>query len=82
MIFIGAHDWAKTTLTLHEKDKRQYVYTREQLEKGQSHDELWNAAQVKRLTEILILHPIWPSPILIIYDKLRLKQGIKIHGFV
>lgn len=47
MIFIGAHDWAKTTLKLHEKDKRTYVYTREQLEKGQSHDDLWNAAQVK-----------------------------------
>lgn len=47
----GAHDWAKTTLKLHEKDKRTYVYTREQLEKGQSHDDLWNAAQIQMVVE-------------------------------
>ena len=42
----GAYDWAKTTLKLHESDKRKYVYTTEQLEFGKTHDQLWNAAQV------------------------------------
>ncbi|KAL7991140.1 hypothetical protein Chor_014570, partial [Crotalus horridus] len=42
----GAYDWAKTTLKLHAKDKRPYLYTLEQLEEGKTHDLLWNAAQV------------------------------------
>ena len=42
----GAKDWAQKTLNDHAADKREYLYTREQLEKGQSHDDLWNAAQV------------------------------------
>ena len=46
MIISGAYDWAKDTLKAHEKDKREYVYTREQLEKGKTHEPLWNAAQV------------------------------------
>jgi hypothetical protein len=29
----GAADWAKETLKLHEKDKRQYVYSLEQFER-------------------------------------------------
>jgi deoxyribodipyrimidine photo-lyase len=35
------------TLKDHAKDKRQYVYTQEQLEEGKTHDELWNAAQLE-----------------------------------
>ena len=31
---------------MHEKDKRTHVYTREQLEKGKTHEPLWNSAQV------------------------------------
>ncbi|XP_062848959.1 CPD photolyase [Trichomycterus rosablanca] len=41
----GAYDWAKTTLKIHAKDPRQYVYTRKQLEDSKTHDPLWNAAQ-------------------------------------
>ncbi|KAK3096008.1 hypothetical protein FSP39_021888 [Pinctada imbricata] len=47
----GAYDWAKTTLREHEKDKRKYVYSREQLEYGKTHDQLWNAAQKEMVTE-------------------------------
>ncbi|VDI14359.1 deoxyribodipyrimidine photo-lyase [Mytilus galloprovincialis] len=47
----GAYDWAKTSLKLHEKDKRKYLYTREKLEKGQTHDDLWNAAQIQMTIE-------------------------------
>lgn len=44
---LGAYDWAKKTLKDHAKDKREYLYSKEQLENGKSHDPLWNAAQVR-----------------------------------
>uniref|UniRef100_A0A4W5QLV0 Deoxyribodipyrimidine photo-lyase n=1 Tax=Hucho hucho TaxID=62062 RepID=A0A4W5QLV0_9TELE len=47
----GANDWAQKTLKDHAKDPRQYVYTREQLEKAQTHDKLWNAAQYQMVIE-------------------------------
>ena len=37
-------NWAKKTLSDHEKDKRQQTYTRRQLEDAKTHDEYWNAA--------------------------------------
>ena len=43
----GAYEWAQKTLKDHAQDKREYLYTREQLEQGSSHDDLWNAAQVQ-----------------------------------
>lgn len=46
--FPGAHEWAQKTLKEHAKDKRPYIYTRRQLEEAQTHDQLWNAAQVPR----------------------------------
>jgi deoxyribodipyrimidine photo-lyase len=36
--------WAKDTLEEHKNDEREYVYTREQLENAETHDEYWNAA--------------------------------------
>src|SRR5215212_10699212 len=36
--------WAKETLEKHTKDPREYVYSREQLENAETHDEYWNAA--------------------------------------
>ncbi|KAH9490297.1 hypothetical protein Btru_034043, partial [Bulinus truncatus] len=47
----GTNDWAKKSLDLHRKDKRPYMYTREQLERSQTHDDLWNAAQTQLVTE-------------------------------
>lgn len=41
----GAYEWAQKTLKDHAKDKREYIYTREQLQKAKTHDKLWNAAQ-------------------------------------
>jgi len=43
--FQGFPDWAKKTLNNHRGDKREYLYSLEQLEMVQTHDELWNAAQ-------------------------------------
>jgi deoxyribodipyrimidine photo-lyase len=37
--------WARRTLNYHERDKREYVYSREQFEMAQTHDPYWNAAQ-------------------------------------
>ncbi|CAH1780581.1 unnamed protein product [Owenia fusiformis] len=47
----GTNDWAKTSLELHKKDKREYVYSREQLETAKTHDPLWNAAQRQMVGE-------------------------------
>ncbi|KAM9322845.1 CPD photolyase [Pholidichthys leucotaenia] len=47
----GAYEWAQKTLKDHAKDKRPYLYTREQLEKAETHDKLWNAAQYQMVSE-------------------------------
>ena len=41
----GAPEWAQKTLAKHSSDKREFVYTKEQFENAQTHDEAWNAAQ-------------------------------------
>ena len=43
--FRAIPDWAKRTLKGHQKDKREYVYSQDELEKGRTHDPYWNAAQ-------------------------------------
>jgi deoxyribodipyrimidine photo-lyase len=45
--FRGFPDWAKKSLDEHRKDKREYTYTRVQLERDLTHDGLWNAAQME-----------------------------------
>ncbi|XP_029309247.1 deoxyribodipyrimidine photo-lyase-like [Cottoperca gobio] len=47
----GAYEWAQKSLKDHAKDKREYLYTREQLEKAKTHDKLWNGAQYQMVTE-------------------------------
>ncbi|XP_026998251.1 CPD photolyase [Tachysurus fulvidraco] len=47
----GAYDWAKKTLMDHAKDPRPYLYTQEQLENADTHDQLWNAAQRQLVLE-------------------------------
>ncbi|XP_047319817.1 deoxyribodipyrimidine photo-lyase [Impatiens glandulifera] len=42
----GAWEWARKTLKDHASDKREHTYTREQLEKAQTADPLWNASQL------------------------------------
>ena len=43
--FEGFHDWAKKTLNDHRKDKREFIYSLDEFEKAQTHEDLWNAAQ-------------------------------------
>jgi deoxyribodipyrimidine photo-lyase len=43
--FRAIPDWAKRALKAHQRDKREYLYSREELEEGRTHDRYWNAAQ-------------------------------------
>ena len=43
--FEGFHEWAKESLLKHMPDKREYIYSVNQFEYGQTHDPIWNAAQ-------------------------------------
>jgi deoxyribodipyrimidine photo-lyase len=44
-----AEAWAKTTIAEHARDEREHLYTLAQLERAQTHDNLWNAAQLQML---------------------------------
>lgn len=44
-----AEPWAHKTLSVHASDKRPVLYTRKQLERAETHDALWNAAQKQML---------------------------------
>jgi deoxyribodipyrimidine photo-lyase len=43
----GLPDWAKKTLAEHRRDERPAIYSREQLERAQTDDRYWNAAQLE-----------------------------------
>jgi deoxyribodipyrimidine photo-lyase len=45
--FEGLHKWAKETLNEHRNDEREYTYSLEQFENAETHDALWNAAQLE-----------------------------------
>ena len=44
-----APDWAHRTLAAHAKDPRPHIYSRAQLERAETADALWNAAQLQML---------------------------------
>jgi len=46
----AAYDWARDSLNAHRNDKREHIYTREEFERAQTHDKLWNAAQLEMTT--------------------------------
>ncbi len=48
--FEAVPEWAKKTLSDHRKDKRPYLYPLEKLERAQTHDPYWNAAQREMVT--------------------------------
>ncbi len=45
--FDAVTGWARETLMAHEKDPREYTYTCEQLDRAETHDPYWNAAQME-----------------------------------
>ena len=40
-------DWARKTLLEHRKDKRPFLYTATQFERGETHDRYWNVAMLE-----------------------------------
>ena len=47
--FSNLPNWAQETLRKHDADPREWTYTREQFERAQTHDALWNATQKEML---------------------------------
>ena len=43
----GFPAWARSTLEEHARDRREYLYKLEELERGKTRDDLWNAAQLE-----------------------------------
>ena len=59
-------DWARKTLAEHAADERPHLYDREELARGATHDELWNAAQGQLVREGIIhnyLRMLWGKKI-------------------
>jgi deoxyribodipyrimidine photo-lyase len=48
--FECAEPWAHRTLAKHAADHRPVLYTEQQLEQAETHDQLWNAAQMQMVT--------------------------------
>jgi deoxyribodipyrimidine photo-lyase len=44
-------DWARATLRKHARDKRDPIHTRDQFERAETHDALWNATQSEMLRD-------------------------------
>lgn len=44
-------DWARETIEDHLLDEREYLYTPDEFEQAQTHDNVWNAAQRQLVTE-------------------------------
>lgn len=80
--FEGFPDWAKKTLTVHRKDKREYIYSREEFERALTHDDLWNAAQREMMGEGKMhsyLRMYWAKKILEWTESLEKAQEIGIY---
>lgn len=74
--------WARKTLSLHGKDRREYVYTLRELEEGRTRDDLWNAAQlamVKWGTMHGYLRMYWAKKILEWTRSPKVAMKIAIH---
>jgi deoxyribodipyrimidine photo-lyase len=89
--FAGFPDWAKKTLDKHRKDFRAYIYSREKFENGETHDGLWNAAQmemVKRGKMHGYMRMYWakkilewtPSPEIAIETAIYLNDKYELDG--
>jgi len=48
--FANLPNWARETLRKHDGDAREWSYTQAQFERGETHDELWNATQKELLS--------------------------------
>jgi deoxyribodipyrimidine photo-lyase len=65
--FEALPEWAQQTLTDHADDPREYVYSLEQFDAAETHDEIWNAAQRQLRNDGVIhnyLRMLWGKKIL------------------
>tara|TARA_B100001287_G_scaffold265360_1_gene258181 strand:- start:383 stop:1897 length:1515 start_codon:yes stop_codon:yes gene_type:complete len=65
--FASIPEWAQKTLKEHENDPRPYIYSFEEFENAETHDELWNAAQRQLRSDGMIhnyLRMLWGKKIL------------------
>ena len=65
--FESIPEWAQKTLKEHQNDERPYLYTFEEFENAETHDELWNAAQRQLKSDGIIhnyLRMLWGKKIL------------------
>lgn len=65
--FTSLPPWALKTLNEHKRDRRKWLYTKEEFELALTHDPLWNAAQNQLRTEGKIhnyLRMLWGKKIL------------------
>ncbi len=89
--FECAEPWAHRTLAQHARDPRPVVYTEAQLEDGETHDSLWNAAQMQMVNGGWMhnyLRMYWakkilewsPSPALAHQIAVRLNDKYELDG--
>jgi len=89
--FECAEPWAHRTLAQHARDPRPVVYTEAQLENGETHDSLWNAAQMQMVNGGWMhnyLRMYWakkilewsPSPALAHQIAVRLNDKYELDG--
>lgn len=65
--FESLPDWAQKTLNEHTTDERQYLYSLEQLDAAETHDDVWNAAQRELKRDGIIhnyLRMLWGKKVL------------------
>jgi deoxyribodipyrimidine photo-lyase len=87
----GFPDWAQRTLSAHAADVRPILYSREQLETADTHDDLWNAAQqemMRRGKMHSYLRMYWakkilewtPSPAVALKTVIELNDRYELDG--
>ncbi|MBN2517204.1 MAG: deoxyribodipyrimidine photo-lyase [Deltaproteobacteria bacterium] len=47
----GFPSWARKTLLEHASDEREFIYSTDQFENAETHDDLWNAAQMEMVKQ-------------------------------
>lgn len=74
--------WARRTLERHERDPRPHLYSIQQLERAETSDVVWNAAQTQLVREGVIqnyLRMLWGKRILEWTPSPRDALGVMIH---
>ncbi len=91
MLYASLPDWARKTLNDHRGDRRDPVYDLNTLERGETHDELWNAMQRQLVREGRIpsyLRMLWgknivawsPSPERALETMIHLNDKYALDG--